>query len=252
MSNPSNRTSMRGQLTLRGVVIGVLGCVIITASSAYTALKMGALPWPIIFAAVISLFFLKLMGNASLNEANVTHTIMSAGAMVAGGLAFTIPGAWMLGYADQISWLDMFIVALAGTILGLLATALIHRHFIVDAALEFPTGNAAAQTLRATEAGGKTGKQLFGSMAIAGIYSVLRDALGVVPSMLCTLNIPGVTFAIYNSPMLLSIGFLVAQDGLWIEARRSWCHVVLPLGIASNSVIIPFGKLKAFFEEYLK
>ncbi len=44
-------------------------------------------------------------------------------------------------------------------------------------------------------------------MAIAGIYSVLRDALGVVPSMLCTLNIPGVTFAIYNSPMLLSIGF---------------------------------------------
>ena len=71
----------------------------------------------------------------------------------------------MLGYADQISWLDMFIVALAGTILGLLATALIHRHFIVDAALEFPTGNAAAQTLRATEAGGKTGKQLFGSMA---------------------------------------------------------------------------------------
>ena len=104
MSNPSNRASMRGQLTLRGVVIGVLGCVIITASSAYTALKMGALPWPIIFAAVISLFFLKLMGNASLNEANVTHTIMSAGAMVAGGLAFTIPGAWMLGYADQISW----------------------------------------------------------------------------------------------------------------------------------------------------
>lgn len=153
-------------------------------------LKMGALPWPIIFAAVISLFFLKLMGDASLNEANVTHTIMSAGAMVAGGLAFTIPGAWMLGYANQISWLDMFIVALAGTILGLLATALIHRHFIVDAALEFPTGNAAAQTLRATEAGGKTGKQLFGSMAIAGIYSVLRDALGVVPSMLCTLNIP--------------------------------------------------------------
>ena len=111
MSNPLNRASMRGQLTLRGVVIGVLGCVIITASSAYTALKMGALPWPIVFAAVISLFFLKLMGNASLNEANVTHTIMSAGAMVAGGLAFTIPGAWMLGYADQISWLEMFIVA---------------------------------------------------------------------------------------------------------------------------------------------
>lgn len=224
------------QLTLRGVVIGVLGCVIITASSAYTALKMGALPWPIIFAAVISLFFLKLMGNASLNEANVTHTIMSAGAMVAGGLAFTIPGAWMLGYADQISWLDMFIVALAGTILGLLATALIHRHFIVDAALEFPTGNAAAQTLRATEAGGKTGKQLFGSMAIAGIYSVLRDALGVVPSMLCTLNIPGVTFAIYNSPMLLSIGFLVgfAPVAFWFAGALLGNFGIIVSGTAAG------------------
>ncbi len=209
MSKGNDRASMRGQLTTRGVVIGCIGCIIITASSAYTALKMGALPWPIIFAAVISLFFLKLMGNASLNEANVTHTIMSAGAMVAGGLAFTIPGAWMLGLGDQAGWVDMFVIALAGTVLGLFATALIHRHFIVDAALEFPTGNAAAQTLRATEAGGSTGKQLFGSMGLAGIYCVLRDALGVIPSMLCSLNIPGITFAIYNSPMLLSVGFLV-------------------------------------------
>ena len=100
MDNPSGRASWRGQLTARGVVIGCIGCVVITASSAYTALKLGALPWPIVFAAIVSLFFLKLLGNASLNEANVTHTIMSAGAMVAGGLAFTIPGAWMLGYAN--------------------------------------------------------------------------------------------------------------------------------------------------------
>ena len=84
MDTQRGRASWRGQLTLRGVAIGSIGCVIITASSAYTALKLGALPWPIVFAAVISLFFLKLLGNASLNEANVTHTIMSAGAMVAG------------------------------------------------------------------------------------------------------------------------------------------------------------------------
>lgn len=229
MSNPSNRASMRGQLTLRGVVIGVLGCVIITASSAYTALKMGALPWPIVFAAVISLFFLKLMGNASLNEANVTHTIMSAGAMVAGGLAFTIPGAWMLGYADQISWLDMSIVALAGTILGLLATALIHRHFIVDARARVPHRQRRSSDPARYRGRGKTGKQLFGSWPIAGIYSVLRDALGVVPSMLCTLNIPGVTFAIYNSPMLLSVGFLVgfAPVAFWVCRRAAgqfWHH----------------------------
>ncbi len=209
MDNTSGRASWRGQLTARGVVIGCIGCVVITASSAYTALKLGALPWPIVFAAIVSLFFLKLLGNASLNEANVTHTIMSAGAMVAGGLAFTIPGAWMLGYADEVGFAQMLIVALAGTGLGLVATAIIHRHFIVDANLEFPMGASAAQTLRATEAGGKTGRRLFASMGLAGVYAVLRDALGAVPAMLAALPIPGVSFGIYNSPMMLSVGFLV-------------------------------------------
>ena len=209
MDNTSGRASWRGQLTARGVVIGCIGCVVITASSAYTALKLGALPWPIVFAAIVSLFFLKLLGNASLNEANVTHTIMSAGAMVAGGLAFTIPGAWMLGYADEVGFAQMLIVALAGTGLGLVATAIIHRHFIVDANLEFPMGASAAQTLRATEAGGKTGRRLFASMGLAGVYAVLRDALGAVPVMLAALPIPGVSFGVYNSPMMLSVGFLV-------------------------------------------
>ena len=209
MDNTSGRASWRGQLTARGVVIGCIGCVVITASSAYTALKLGALPWPIVFAAIVSLFFLKLLGNASLNEANVTHTIMSAGAMVAGGLAFTIPGAWMLGYADEVGFAQMLIVALAGTGLGLVATAIIHRHFIVDTDLEFPMGASAAQTLRATEAGGKTGRRLFASMGLAGAYAVLRDGLGAVPAMLAALPIPGVSFGIYNSPMMVSVGFLV-------------------------------------------
>ena len=209
MDNTSGRASWRGQLTARGVVIGCIGCVVITASSAYTALKLGALPWPIVFAAIVSLFLLKLLGNASLNEANVTHTIMSAGAMVAGGLAFTIPGAWMLGYADEVGFAQMLIVALAGTGLGLVATAIIHRHFIVDANLEFPMGASAAQTLRATEAGGKTGRRLFASMGLAGVYAVLRDALGAVPVMLAALPIPGVSFGVYNSPMMLSVGLLV-------------------------------------------
>jgi len=55
--------SLRGQLTLRGCVIGLIGCIVITASSVYTALKLGALPWPIVFAAIISLFFLRALGS---------------------------------------------------------------------------------------------------------------------------------------------------------------------------------------------
>lgn len=198
-----------GQLTVRGIAIGCIGCIVITATSAYTALKMGALPWPIIFAAIISLFFLKALGNTSLNEANVTHTIMSAGAMVAGGLAFTIPGIWILGAGD-VDALQMFAVALSGVVLGLVCTAVLRRHFIEDAELEFPIGEAAAQTLRAGDAGGRTGAKLFGAMGIAGVYTALRDGLGMIPAMLFgTTAIPGVAFGIYNSPMMLAVGFLV-------------------------------------------
>lgn len=209
--------SVKGQLTLRGVLIGCVGCAIITAASVYTALKMGALPWPIVFAAIISLFFLKGLGRgkASLNEANVTHTVMSAGAMVAGGLAFTIPGIWMLGYADEVGWFEMLLVALSGVILGLICTVMLRRHFIEDADLEYPIGEAAAQTLIAGNAGGKVGLKLFGSMGLAGVYTALRDFFGVIPAMLFgNVAVPGVAFGIYNSPMLLAVGFLVGTGAV--------------------------------------
>ncbi|MFR3092413.1 MAG: hypothetical protein ACLTMP_12410 [Eggerthella lenta] len=65
--------SVKGQLTLRGIVIGCVGCAIITAASVYTALKMGALPWPIVFAAIISLFFLRPSGTANQPQRGERH-----------------------------------------------------------------------------------------------------------------------------------------------------------------------------------
>ena len=204
-----DRAEKRPWLSVPGLVIGIVGCIIITASSVYTALKMGALPWPTIFTSITALVLLRAFGRTSLNEANVTQIIMSAGSMVAGGLAFTIPGIWMLGLADEVSWADMFFVALAGTLLGLVATALIRKRLVDESNLEYPIGVAAAETLKASNAGGATGIKLFASMAIAGVWSLARDVLGLIPPMLLALPIPGVSFGLYNSPMLLSVGFLV-------------------------------------------
>ncbi|MCL1846984.1 MAG: OPT/YSL family transporter [Coriobacteriia bacterium] len=207
--------SLKGQLTLRGILIGCVGCIIITTSSMYIALKMGALPWPIIFAAIISLFFLKALGRTNLHEVNVTHTIMSSGAMVAGGVAFTIPGIWILGFTDAVSWWQMLIVALSGVVLGLICTIYLRRHFIESSGLEYPIGEATSQTLLAGDAGGKVGGKLFGSMGFAGIYTLLRDQLGAIPALLLQgIQIPGIAFGIYNSPMLLAIGFIVGTASI--------------------------------------
>lgn len=207
----------KGQLTARGIAIGCIGCIVITAASAYTALKMGALPWPIVFAAIVALFFLKALGKgrADLHEANVTHTVMSAGSMVAGGLAFTIPGAWMLGYADQTSWPQLLAVALGGTVLGSICTVLLRRRFIEEEPLEFPIGQAAAQTLVAGEAGGSTGRKLFGALGIAGVYTWLRDGIGALPAVFFSgASVPGVSFGLYNSPLMMSMGFLVGTSSV--------------------------------------
>ena len=209
MSKSGSRASWREQLSPVGIAIGCVGCVIITASSVYTALKMGALPWPTIFTSIVALFLLRAFGRRSLNEANVTQIVMSAGSMVAGGLAFTIPGIWMLGLADEGSWVEMLVVALSGTLLGLVCTAAIRRRFVDESDLEYPIGTAAAETLMATKTGGVTGKRLFGSMGLAGLWCVARDALGWMPTLVAQLPIPGVSFAIYNSPQMLSVGFLV-------------------------------------------
>lgn len=214
----SNQVPLRQQLTLRGMVIGAIGAAIITTSSMYVALTLGALPWPIIFVAMVSMFSLKLLGHSNLNEMNVAHTAMSAGAMVAGGLAFTIPGLWMLDPAAEISTLSLLVIALGGVILGLIFTALIRHYFVVQRQLPYPMGIAAAETLVAGDEGGRKSALLFSSMGVAGLFTALRDWLLLVPSMLLGgVAIPGVAFGLWASPMMISVGYIVGPlfVGVW-------------------------------------
>ena len=248
MHRHSARASLRGQLSVPGLVIGIVGCVIITSSSVYTALKMGALPWPTIFTSIVSLLLLRAFGRRSLNEVNITQIIMSAGSMVAGGLAFTLPAAWMLGYTEM-GWVQILGVALAGTLLGLVVTALIRRRFVDESDLEYPIGVAAAETLRAGAEGGKVARQLFGAMGISGAWCALRDAAGAIPTLLFPLNAPGASVAIYNSPMLVAVGFLLGGVPalFWligavagnvgipvVSTALGWCDAATASGVVSS------------------
>lgn len=218
---PTPQADTDDRLSVAGIVIGVIGCVIITASSVYTALKIGALPWPTIFTSITALVLLRACGRRSLNEANVTQIIMSAGSMVAGGIAFTIPGIWILGLNSEVSWVQMLAVALSGTLLGLVCTALIRKRMVEQSDLEYPIGVAAAQTLKASNAGGKTARKLFGSMGLAGLYAVVRDVFGLVPApIIGGVPIAGISVGIYNNLMLLSVGFLVGGAAMvfWLVA----------------------------------
>ena len=202
------------QFTLRGILIGVLGSALITASSLYTALKIGALPWPIFFVTLLALFtlrgFARFGKSTNINEANVSATAMSAGAMVAGGIAFTIPGIYILMPNAELPLTSLLLAALAGVIFGCVGTGLFRRSFIVDAKLPYPIGTGAAETLKASWAGGKNALVLFISAGIAAAITFVRDYLLLLPQMLLSwVRIPGVNFGIYCSPMALAMGFLI-------------------------------------------
>lgn len=210
--------SFKEQLTLRGILIGAVGSVIITMSSMYVALRMGALPWPTIFVAVLSMGLLKAMGNTNLNEINVTHTAMSAGGMVAGGLAFTIPGIWMLNADADVSMAALFAVTLGGAILGVIFTALIRKYFIEGEKLPFPMGIAASETVLAGDEGGSKAKTLFATMGITAIFTALRDYGKVPPVWLSKgLIAKGVPFGFWISPMAVAIGYIIGPlfTGVW-------------------------------------
>lgn len=216
-------TSFREQLTVRGVVIGVIGAIVLTMSSMYVALKLGALPWPIIFVALVSMFFLKMFGKigkeTNINEINVTHTVMSAGAMTAGGLAFTLPGIYMLNPNATVSLTKLLVIVLGGVILGLIFTALIRKYFVETKQLPYPMGQAAAETLIVGDEGGKKSATLFTSLGLAAVFTVLRDWFVAFPATLLNSKMMayGSFAGIWLSPMLIAVGYIIGPVaiGVW-------------------------------------
>ncbi len=226
------------QLTVRSLVIGALGSIIITTSSMYVALRMGALPWPTIFVAVMSLAILKALGRTNLNEINVTHTAMSSGAMVAGGLAFTVPGIWILEASSEVSFLSLLVVTLAGTILGVVFTGLIRRYFIEKEKLPFPMGLASYETVVAGDKGGKKAKYLFSTMGAAAVFVAVRDGLGWIPSAWSSvwLYSRNIFFGMWISPMAVGIGYIIGPlfTGVWFLGSVLSYFFLIPVGVAAG------------------
>jgi putative OPT family oligopeptide transporter len=226
------------QLTVRGVIIGLLGLLVITSSSLYVALRMGALPWPTVFVTVVSMAILRRFKNSTLQEINVTHTMMSSGAMVAGGLAFTLPGIWMLNADATVSPLSIFIITLSGALLGTLFTIIARQRYIVEEKLPYPMGQAAYNTLIASTTKGKGAPLLFTCMAASALFTIFRDGIPLIPAVMVLFAgnalIPAVS--IWVSPMAAGIGAIIGPvlSLVWLGGAVFGYLLLTPIGIASG------------------
>lgn len=230
------------QLSLRGLIFGAIGSCVITASSMYVALRMSALPWPTIFVAVFSMALLKLFGKTTNNEINITQTAMSAGSMVAGGLAFTLPGLWIMGlWKGSVNFSDNFIkvlaIAIAGMLFGTVTSYILRYRFIVkNGGLTYPIGLAAAETIKAGDEGGKKSIVLFGSMVVSTVYTFLRDQFALVPQVFMYKT----SMIAWNSPMAVGMGYILGAlyTGIWFLGA-----------LFSNAFIVPFGPKLGLFAD---
>src|SRR5262249_35297540 len=88
---------LRAELTLRGLILGVLLPLVSTAANVYFGLKAG-LPFPTsIPAAVISMAALRALHGATIQENNIVQTVASAAGTLS-SIIFVLPGMVMIGW----------------------------------------------------------------------------------------------------------------------------------------------------------
>ena len=110
--NQQTRANNRAELTVRGLIVGVIITLVFTAANVYFGLKAGLTFSTSIPAAVISMAILRAFRDATVQENNIVQTVASAAGTLS-SIIFVLPGLIMIGYwTDFPFWISFWICAL--------------------------------------------------------------------------------------------------------------------------------------------
>lgn len=146
------------ELTLRGMLLGMIITIIFTASNVYLGLKVGLTFSSSIPAAVISMAVLKMFKDSNILENNMVQTQASAAGTLS-AVIFIIPGLLMIGYWQGFSFWQTLMICACGGCLGVLFTIPLRRAMIVNSDLPYPEGLAAAEILKVGSGGAGEAKE---------------------------------------------------------------------------------------------
>ena len=137
----------RPELTIRGIIIGVIITLVFTAANVYFGLKAGLTFSTSIPAAVISMAILKAMRDATIQENNIVQTIASAAGTLS-AIIFVLPGLVIVGYWTGFPFWTSVAICATGGILGVMYTIPLRRAMVTDSDLPYPEGVACAEVLK--------------------------------------------------------------------------------------------------------
>jgi putative OPT family oligopeptide transporter len=137
----------RIELTVRGVILGVLITLVFTAANVYLGLRVGLTFASSIPAAVISMAVLKAFKSSTIWENNIVQTVASAAGTLS-SIIFVLPGLVMVGWWTGFPFWMSFGVCIVGGVLGVMYTIPLRRALVTDSDLPYPEGVAAAEVLK--------------------------------------------------------------------------------------------------------
>ncbi|HXO64655.1 MAG TPA: oligopeptide transporter, OPT family [Steroidobacteraceae bacterium] len=141
------KTQPRIELTLRGLVLGVVLTVIFTAANVYFGLKAGLTFSTSIPAVVISMAMLRWLGNTSAQENNIVQTVASTAGTLS-SIIFVLPGFIMIGWWNGFPYWQSVAICAIGGILGVMYSIPLRRALVTESDLPYPEGTACAQVIK--------------------------------------------------------------------------------------------------------
>ncbi|HEY8699124.1 MAG TPA: oligopeptide transporter, OPT family [Rhizomicrobium sp.] len=165
------------ELTLRGLILGVLITLVFTAANVYLGLKVGLTFATSIPAAVISMAVLSLFKSSTILENNIVQTVASAAGTLS-AIIFVLPGLVIVGWWTGFPFWTSFWICASGGVLGVLFTIPLRRAMVTTSDLPYPEGVAAAEVLEVgdqarNQASSETREGLlaviYGAVASAGL-----------------------------------------------------------------------------------
>jgi putative OPT family oligopeptide transporter len=212
------------ELTLRGVVLGLLITLLFTAANVYFGLKAGLTFATSIPAAVISMGLLRYARGVTIQENNIVQTVASAAGAIS-SIIFVLPGLVMVGWWTGFPYVTCVIICAMGGVLGVTYSIPLRRALVTTSDLPYPEGVACAEVLKVGAGGeGAAAENRAGLLAITWGAIVSAGFQVVVATQLFAADVLGY-FRLSRSSnassgadvglslALLAVGHLV---GLWV------------------------------------
>ncbi|MBP7933734.1 MAG: OPT/YSL family transporter [Phycisphaerae bacterium] len=208
------------QLSLRAVLMGGILGMFMCISNLYTTLKLGWSFGVAITCCVLSYVIWnalrtlsgKRLSQMTILENNCMQSTASAAGMSTGGTLATAVGSLLLIYGYHLSWPTLVAFTFLSASLGVFLAIPLKRQMINIERLPFPSGMAAAETLRSLHSHGaeaiRKAYSLVTALGCGAVLGFFRAAEGAIPLLDRIYQTP-----ILGTPWRLHIRELIAFSG---------------------------------------